>query len=34
MNARASSLAESMRQARERRVNRVEHVDEATAQIG
>jgi hypothetical protein len=31
---RASSLAESMRQARERRVNRVEHVDEATAQIG
>ena len=34
MNARASSLAESMRQARERRVNRVEHDDEATAQIG
>ena len=34
MNARSSSLAESMRQARERRVNRVEHVDEATAQIG
>lgn len=34
MNACASSLAESMRQARERRVNRVEHVDEATAQIG
>ena len=34
MNARASSLAESMRQARERRVNRVEHADEATAQIG
>ena len=30
MNARASSLAESMRQARERRVNRVEHADEAT----
>jgi len=34
MNARASSLAESMRQTRERRVNRVEHVDQATAQIG
>ena len=34
MNARASSLADSMRQARERRVNRVEHADEATAQIG
>ena len=34
MNARASSLAESMRPARERRVNRVEHDDEATAQIG
>ena len=34
MNARASSLAESMRQARERRVNRVEHADEATVQIG
>ena len=34
MNARASSLAESMRQARERRVSRVEHADEATAQIG
>jgi hypothetical protein len=34
MNARASCLAESMRQARERRVNRVEHADEATAQIG
>jgi site-specific recombinase XerD len=34
MNARASSLAESMRQARERRVNRVEQADEATAQIG
>jgi site-specific recombinase XerD len=34
MNARASSLAESMREARERRVNRVEHADEATAQIG
>lgn len=34
MNARASSLAESMRQARERRVKRVEHGDEATAQIG
>ena len=29
MNARASSLAESMRQARERRVNRVERADEA-----
>jgi hypothetical protein len=34
MNARASSLAESMRQACERRVSRVEHADEATAQIG
>jgi acyl-CoA reductase-like NAD-dependent aldehyde dehydrogenase len=34
MNARANSLAESMRQARERRVNRVEHADEATVQIG
>jgi len=34
MNARASSLAESMRQARERRVNRVERADEATVQIG
>src|SRR5688572_11242366 len=34
MNARASSLAESMRQARERRINRVESADEATAQIG
>ena len=34
MNARASSLAESMRHARERRVSRVEHADEATAQIG
>jgi site-specific recombinase XerD len=34
MNARASSLAESMRQARERRVSRVEHADDATAQIG
>ena len=34
MNARASSLAESMRQARKRRVSRGEHTDEATAQIG
>ena len=34
MNARASSLAESMRQARERRVSRGERADEATAQIG
>ena len=34
MNARANSLAESMRQARDRRVKRVEHGDEATAQIG
>lgn len=34
MNARASSLAESMRQARERRVMRVEDSDEAIAQIG
>jgi integrase len=34
MNARANSLAESIRQARERRVKRVEHADEATAQIG
>jgi hypothetical protein len=33
MNARASSLAESMRHARERRVNRVD-ADETTAQIG
>ena len=34
MNARASSLAGSMRQARERRVRRVKDADEATAQIG
>ena len=34
MNARATSLAESMRQARERRVNRLEHADEATVQVG
>ena len=34
MNARASSLAKSMRQARVPRVSRVEHADEATAQIG
>jgi integrase len=34
MNARASSLAESMRQARSRRVTRVEHCDEASVQIG
>jgi len=35
MNARASSLAESMRQARARRVKRLdEGGDEATAQIG
>ena len=34
MNARASPLAESMRQARERRVSRVKDADEATAQIG
>jgi hypothetical protein len=35
MNARASSLAESMRQARARRVKRIdEGGDEATAQIG
>jgi hypothetical protein len=30
----SSSLAESMRQARERRVKRLEHTDEATVQIG
>jgi site-specific recombinase XerD len=34
MNARASSLAESMRQARNRRVTRLEHSDEASVQIG
>jgi site-specific recombinase XerD len=34
MNARASSLAESMRQARTRRVTRLEHSDEASVQIG
>jgi integrase len=34
MNARASSLAESMRKARERRVSRVKDAAEATAQIG
>jgi hypothetical protein len=34
MNARASSLAESMRQARERRVKRLEQSDEATVQMG
>jgi integrase len=34
MNARATSLAESMRQARERRVKRLEHVEEATVQVG
>jgi len=34
MNARANSLVESMRQARERRVRRLEHSDEATVQIG
>jgi hypothetical protein len=35
LHERACELrAESMRQARERRVNRVEHADEATAQIG
>lgn len=34
MNARASSLAESMRQSRTRRVTRLEHSDEASVQIG
>ena len=34
MNARASSMAESMRQARTRRVTRLEHSDEASVQIG
>jgi integrase len=34
MNARATSLAESIRQARERRVTRLEQVDEATVQVG
>jgi hypothetical protein len=33
MNARASSLAESMRQARNRRVTRLDHSDEASVQI-
>jgi site-specific recombinase XerD len=34
MNARANSLADSVRQARERRVGRLEHTDEASVQIG
>lgn len=34
MNARAASLAESMRQARDRRVRRLEEADDATAQVG
>ena len=34
MNARANSLAESMRHARERRVERLEQSDEATVQMG
>jgi integrase len=34
MNARATSLAESMRQARERRVKRLDASDEATVQMG
>ena len=34
MNARASSLAESMRQARERRDGRIEQVNETDAQVG
>jgi len=34
MNARANSLAESMRQARERRVKRLEASDESTVQMG
>jgi site-specific recombinase XerD len=34
MNARANSLAESMRQARERRANRVAHSDEENVQVG
>jgi integrase len=34
MNARANSLAESMREARERRVERLKHGNEANVQIG
>jgi site-specific recombinase XerD len=34
MNARASSLAESMRQARDRRVKRLEQPDDINVQIG
>ena len=34
MNARANSLAESMRQARERRANRLERPDEEQIQVG
>jgi site-specific recombinase XerD len=34
MNARASSLAESMRQARERRVKRLEQSDDVSVQVG
>ena len=34
MNARANSLAESMRQARERRENRLAHSDEENVQVG
>jgi site-specific recombinase XerD len=34
MNARANSLAESMRQARERRINRLARHDEEQVQVG
>ena len=34
MNARATSSADSMRQARERRVKRLEHIEAATVQVG
>jgi hypothetical protein len=34
MNARANSLAESMRQARERRAKRVEHCEDQNVQTG
>ena len=34
MNARVNSLAESMRQARERRANRVAHGDQEHVQVG
>jgi hypothetical protein len=34
MNARANSLAESMRKARDRRATRLSHADEEHVQVG